>query len=252
MPRKLKATVRYDGTNFSGWQVQPGQHTVQGALEEALATIAGQPVRVIGAGRTDAGVHAMAQVFHFEWEGAQVSDTLIRSLSKMLGPEIRIESMEEAPETFHAIADATAKRYAYVISNAPHPDPFADRYAWIRSDQIDQSRFTELAQRLVGEHDFAGFCSSGSSAKTTVREIYSIRVIPGPVVGPNDSDAFWRAEFSGNGFLYKMIRNITGTLIDIACGKVSEERIDERLDSPGPYMGYTAPAKGLFLMEVSY
>lgn len=252
MTRKLKATVRYDGTDFSGWQVQPGRRTVQGDIEEALATISGREVRVIGAGRTDAGVHALAQVFHVEWNGAQEAKALSRSLSKMLGPEIRVESMEEAPENFHAIADAKSKRYAYVFSGAPHPDPFADRYAWTLPWPIDRARFEELAQRLVGERDFAGFCSSGSSAKTTVREIYSIRILPGPVAGPNDCPGFWRAEFSGNGFLYKMVRNIAGTLIDIARGKVPEERLNERLASPGPYLGYTAPAKGLFLMEVSY
>ena len=103
MPRKFKATLRYDGTGFSGWQVQPGQRTVQGVIEEALATIAGQDVRVIGAGRTDAGVHALAQVFHVVWDGPQPPESLCRSLSKMLGPEIRIEGMEEAPENFHAI-----------------------------------------------------------------------------------------------------------------------------------------------------
>jgi tRNA pseudouridine38-40 synthase len=148
--------------------------------------------------------------------------------------------------------DSTAKRYAYVFSGASHPDPFVDRYAWTLLWQVDQTRFAELAQRLVGERDFAGFCSSGSSAKTTVREIYSIRVMSGPVVGPNDRGDFWHTEFSGNGFLYKMVRNITGTLIDIARGKVPEERLDKLLSSAGPYMGYTAPAKGLFLMDVSY
>lgn len=247
----LKAIVRYDGTDFVGWQVQPGQRTVQGAIEEALEQMAGEPVRVLGAGRTDAGVHALAQVCAFRWPGVAPPDRLRRSLSRMLGPEIRVEAIEAVGETFHPIASAKSKRYGYVFDPAAEPDPLGARYAWTVSSEIDRQRVHELAQRVVGEHDFAGFCASGSSVETTVRTIYSVGLEEGPLSGPGEGSA-WRLEFHGNGFLYKMVRNIVGTLIDVTRGQVDEVRLDELLHAPAPYHGFTAPPQGLFLMHVDY
>lgn len=252
MAQRVKAVVRYDGTDFAGWQVQPGQRTVQGVLEEALQTVAGEPVRVIGAGRTDAGVHALAQVFHCDWPGETPLDKLRRSLSQMLGPELRVESMEAGPDDFHAIASAASKHYAYVVCQSSEPDPFMARYAWTINHDVDRARVRELLQRVVGLHDFAGFCSSGSSVETTTRTIFSADVLDGPAAGPMDARDTWRIVFHGDGFLYKMVRNIVGTVIDIARGHLPESALDERLHAPMPYHGFTAPAKGLFLVEVEY
>lgn len=248
----LKCVVRYDGTGFAGWQVQPGQRTVQGVLEDALSRIANRPVRIDGSGRTDSGVHALAQVFSCPRLDGVEPEKLRRALSNMLGPEVRVESVEEAAEGFHAAYSAVGKRYAYVVSQAREPDPFSERYAWYIPREVDREMIERLAQRLVGEHDFAGYCAGGSSAKTTVRTIHSIEVLSGGLVGPRDDDHLWRIEFHGGGFLYKMVRNITGTLVEVARGALPEERIDELLKSPGPFEGRTAPGQGLFLVEVLY
>ncbi len=248
----IKATVRYDGTPFSGWQVQPNQRTVQGAIEDALGTIAGHRVRIHGAGRTDAGVHALAQVFHCEWDGAKTLDDLRRSLSRMLAPHIRIEAIEIAPENFHARYSAMSKRYGYAFISESEPDPFSRAYAWRPPSAVEPERVAELAQALVGRHDFAGYCSSGTEVQDTVRTLFSISLHPGCIVGPANNDRHWHLEFHGTGFLYKMVRNITGTIVDVARGATPEARIAELLASKGPYLGNTAPAHGLFLMGIEY
>jgi len=252
MDHTLKATVRYDGTGFSGWQVQPNVPTVQGKLEAALSQIATQPIRIHGAARTDAGVHALAQVFSCSWPRQPDLRRLRKSLSKMLRPEIRVERIEEVPADFHARYSAVAKRYAYAISLASEPDPLAARYAWCVPWDMDPARLAALGRQLVGRHDFAGFQCSGGSVKTTVRALDAIEVHRGGVVGAYNAGELWRIEFRGNGFLYKMVRNIMGTLVDIARGCTPETRLAELLASPGPFAGYTAPPHGLFLVEVVY
>ncbi|PCJ61196.1 MAG: tRNA pseudouridine(38-40) synthase TruA [Candidatus Hydrogenedentota bacterium] len=252
MNHTIKAVVRYDGTDFVGWQIQPNGRTVQQTLEEALSQIAGKPIKIAGAGRTDSGVHALGQVFSASWPDSVPLEKLHRSLNKMVGPEIRVESIETAPDDFHASFSAAGKRYAYTIDQASYPDPLSVRYAWNVTWPFERKRLVELAQTLVGEHDFAGYCCSGSAAKTTVRTIHSITLQPGPVVGPLDTVNAFHLIIHGNGFLYKMIRNIMGTLVDVARGHLPESTIQERLEAPAPYRGYTAPACGLFMQEVIY
>ena len=252
MDCNLKATVRYDGTGFAGWQVQPNERTIQGEIEGALSRIASQPVRIHGAGRTDAGVHALGQVFSCSWPREPDTARLARSLSGMLGLEIRIESIEVVPQEFNARYSAKSKRYAYAIALARDPDPFSARYAWCVPWRLDIARLGQLAQSLAGEHDFAGFQCSGSNTQTTVRTLYSVEVLPGGIVGPCDAENLYRIEFWGDGFLYKMVRNITGTLVDIVRGGLPEERLQETMRCRGPFHGYTAPAHGLALMEVQY
>ena len=248
----LKATVRYDGTDFAGWQVQPGQRTIQGAIEDALSTIANTPVRIHGAGRTDAGVHALGQVFSFSWPAEVPPDRLRRSLSRMLGPEVQVTGIESVPAGFHARKSAQAKRYAYTFSLSREADPLSARYAWFVPWPVDLDRFRPFAKQLEGEHDFAGFQASRASTGTTVRTIYTIDIEPGGVIAPCDAAALWRVTFHGDGFLYKMIRNIMGTLIDIARGHLPGSRLTELLESPGPFHGHTAPGHGLALLEVIY
>ncbi len=247
-----KAIVRYDGVGFSGWQAQPGRRTVQGVIEGALSRIAAERVRIHGAGRTDAGVHALGQVFSFAWPGRMPLDTLQYALCRMLGPEIRIESMETVSPAFHARKSARAKRYAYCLELARSPDPFSARYAWCVPPDLDLTRLAGLAQRLAGTHDFAGFQGGKSSVQNTVRTLHSMELLRGGVMRPLDAATLWRLEFHGNGFLYKMVRNITATLVDIARGALPESRLDERLRAPAPFLGRTAPGHGLFLLDVSY
>jgi len=248
----LKATLRYDGAGFAGWQVQPGQRTVQGEIESALSRIASQRIAIHGAGRTDAGVHALGQVCSFQWPAPPDAQRLRRSLSSMLGPEIRVESVEAVPADFHARYAAVSKRYAYALALSGEPDPLSARHAWCVPWPVDVARLRELAARVVGEHDFAGFQCSGASVRSTVRTLHSVDVLQGGVVEPRDAADLWRIEFHGDGFLYKMVRNVTSTLVDVARGKAPEGRIEERLASPGPYQGHTAPAHGLTLLEVTY
>ena len=248
----IKAIVRYDGTDFAGWQIQPNAPTVQETIETALATIATNPVKIAGAGRTDSGVHALGQVFSCEWPDTIPLEKLWRSLNKMLAPTIRIESIESAPADFHASFSATGKRYAYTIALGSHADPFLSRYAWNIGWDVSPDKIRDLAQAFVGHHDFAGFCCSGSEAKTTDRTIHEISVQPGHVVGPLDATESFTIEFHGEGFLYKMVRNLVGTLVDVARGHLPESAIRDRLAAPAPYRGYTAPACGLFMKQVLY
>jgi len=248
----LKASVRYDGTGFAGWQVQPGLRTVQGEIERALAQIAGDPVRLHGAGRTDAGVHALGQVFSFPWTREGDLAALRRSLARMLRPEILVTAIEDAPPDFEARRFARGKLYAYAIFPSRDADPFSVRYAWQLSPGTDVNRIAAICQRFVGTHDFAGLQCGGASVKTTIRKIHSITLYPGGLVGPCDAENLWRLEFHGEGFLYKMVRNIVGTAVDVARGNLPESRVDELLASCGPFHGHTAPACGLALVKVLY
>lgn len=248
----IKAVVRYDGARFAGWQVQPGRKTVQGELERVLSTIAGETIKVRGSGRTDAGVHALAQVCNFRWPNQPDAARLQRSVSGMLAPGLRVESVEIVSDDFDARFSATAKRYAYAFCLAKFADPFAAPYAWLVPWQLDLDMLAQLAKSIEGRHDFAGFQCSGATVKTTVRTLFSVKLLEGGFAGPADAKGLWRLEFRGDGFLYKMVRNITGTLIDIARGNLPEGALETRLDSPGPYQGYTAPPHGLALVDVEY
>lgn len=248
----IRAVARYVGTSFDGWQVQPGRRTVQGAIEAALSRIASAPVRIHGASRTDAGVHALGQVFSCVWPGSDDLRRLERSLCKMLAPEIRIERIEAAPPGFHARKSAHAKRYAYTLSLARHADPFSAAYAWHIPWEIDLDRLRGLLNRIEGTRDFAGFQCAGSEKEDTVRTLYAAVLHPGGVTGPSDARGLWRIEFHGSGFLYKMVRNLAATVVDIARGHLPESRLDALLASPGPYHGHTAPPHGLTLLEVIY
>ena len=172
----LKGTVRYDGTDFAGWQTQPGQRTVQGEIEAALSRIASQSVRIQGAARTDAGVHALGQVFSCPWPGA-FPGRLRHALSQMLAPEIRIAELRETSEGFNARFDAKSKRYAYTFDFGHEADPLTARYAWHVPYRIDLDLLGELAGQLEGRHDFAGFQSTGSQMRTTVRTLFDAELL---------------------------------------------------------------------------
>lgn len=248
----VAATVRYVGTPFAGWQVQPNARTVQGEIERALSRIAGVAVRVHGAGRTDAGVHALGQVCSFAWRAGEDFDALRRSLSSMLGPDIQITALCERPQDFHARKSATGKTYAYSVSFAAEPDPFSAPYVWTLPRGVAPEALRALCGRFAGMRDFAGFQCSGAEKESTVRTLFRVELIEGAVFGPVDARDAYRIEFHGDGFLYKMVRNIVGTMTDVARGALPDMRIDELLASPGPYRGFTAPAHGLALLRVDY
>ena len=216
----LKGVCRYDGTDFAGWQRQDNGPSVQAAIEEAFSRIAGQPVPIQGAGRTDAGVHALGQVFSCRWPGIPPV-RLRHAVSKMLAPRIRIESVNPAPEAFNARFSAKSKRYIYAFDFSREPDPLGARYAWQVPYQIDVALIEACLPRIIGRRDFAGFQSTGNQMKSTVRTIFDIQWRRGGWAGPSDNPNLWRLEFYGDGFLYKMVRNI--------CGKIGRASCRERV-----------------------
>lgn len=249
----LKGTLQYDGTLFAGWQIQyQGERTVQGELEKALSQIAGRAITVQGAGRTDSGVHALGQVFSCSWP-CPPPRRLRHALSRMLGPEMRVTALEVAPPDFNARFWATGKRYVYTLDLGREPHPFAARYAWHVRHPLDLEMLRRLLAQAEGTHDFAGFQSAGSQKKrSTVRTIFGASLAQGGLVGPLGAPELWRITFHGDGFLYRMVRNLTGTMVEIARGRFPESFFAECLHSPGPFLGHCAPAQGLCLAEVEY
>ena len=250
----LKGLLEYDGTAFAGWQVQfQGERTVQGELEAALSRVAGRPIAVVGAGRTDSGVHALGQVFSCTWPAEAPPARLRHALCRMLGPEMRVRSLEVAPAAFSARFWARSKRYAYTLDFGREPNPFAAHFAWHMRHPLDLDLVRRLLAQAEGTHDFVGFQSAGSQKKkTTVRTIFGAHLASGGMIAPLGTEDLWRMEFHGNAFLYRMVRNLTGTIVEIARGRFPESFFAECLASPGPFLGHCAPAHGLVLVEVDY
>lgn len=239
--------LMYDGTEYSGWQIQPHAHSIQQVLQQAIHTILREKVTLIGSGRTDAGVHALGQVAHFKTI-RPIPLTFFRSLNGMLPKDIRLISVQEAPLTFHAQLSAKAKIYHYHIVTTPIVPPFIRLYVHHHPTPIDLDSFHKAACCFVGTHDFTTFAnaaSEGSAAKNPIKTIYRLDILP--------TEHGLRCEFEGNGFLYKMVRNIVGTLLDVGKGKMAVADIDglfkarDRRKAPR-----AAPAQGLFLVRVVY
>jgi tRNA pseudouridine38-40 synthase len=244
----LKLTLQYYGTAYVGWQRQENGRSVQALLEDALEPFEGVPVVVHGAGRTDAGVHALAQVATFTLSRAIEPSRLARALNAVLPPDVRVLGVEEAAPHFHARFSATGKIYEYRIVNAPLVSPFLHRYVWHVPQPLDLDAMRTAAQLLVGTLDFAAFQGSGATVTSTVRTVHAIHWEDG---GGYDLPLVMRIE--GDGFLRHMVRNIAGTLVDIGAGRWTPPRIEGILASRDRVeAGPTAPAKGLFLVRVNY
>jgi tRNA pseudouridine38-40 synthase len=247
MSRRLKLIVAYDGTPFAGWQSQSHRNTIQDHLERAFERVLGKPARVHGAGRTDAGVHALAQCAHVDLPNDRLSAVRwTEALNALLPPTIRVLRCQYVSNDFHARLSAKGKIYRYRIWLAPVLLPFEYRRAWHVPRPIDLKILKRAAKQFVGTHDFAGFAANrGKQEKSTVRTIYSARVRQkGPCV---------TIEFDGDGFLYKMVRLIVGTLVRAALGKMSIEDVAARLNSGQVGAArFAAPAEGLFLVRVRY
>jgi tRNA pseudouridine38-40 synthase len=235
--RRIRITLAYDGTAFHGWQVQPGLPTIQGTLEEIVSGMEGKPVHVAGSGRTDAGVHALAQVAAFSIENPIPPANLRRAVNRLLPPGIRVLTAEEVHPDFHPRFDATAKTYEYRIVRGEVCSPFEWPYVHHHPYPLNEERMVEFARRFEGERDFTLFAASDdrdAEGKSKVRTIYSsvLERSPGRLV--------YRVR--GSGFLKHMVRNLAGTLIEAGRGTI------DTLEKCGP----TAPAKGLFLVGVEY
>lgn len=246
--RFIKLIVSYDGTKFSGWQWQPGRRTVQGELETAIRKVTGEELRVVSSGRTDAGVHAMAQCVSFATQSHLPPETLRRALNANVPADLAVQGAEEVREGFNAIDDAVSKRYRYVINDGPRRDVFARDYAWYLFYTLDVEAMDRAAQSLRGTHDFKSFETSGSARVSTVRTIHDISARrleqPGGRI---------HVEVEANGFLYNMVRNIVGTLVQVGRGKRPVEWPAEVLaQRDRRCAGMTAPPQGLFLVQVNF
>ncbi len=262
--RTVRLVVAYEGTPFVGWQRQAEGVSVQSLLEDVLARIEGRPVSVSGAGRTDAGVHALAQTASCSLEHAISLGDLQRALNAMLPPEIRVTAVEEAPDSFHARYSARGKTYRYAILNGDSISPFLRRYAWHITQPLSVTAMARAAVLLEGTHDFAVFQSAGSSARTTTRTIFSSRIIEhekkvaddvaGRILDNGDpASCVVLYEVSGDGFLRHMVRAIVGSLVEVGTGRRDPEWIRQLLQSGcRAAAGPTAPAHGLWLVEVEY
>ncbi len=246
--RVLKLTVQYDGTDYVGWQRQAEGSSIQGALEDALAGFEGKPVTVNGAGRTDAGVHALAQVASARIHAAHDVASIQRGLNAVLPPSIRVARVQDAPSAFHARFDAAAKTYEYRIVNAPFVSPFLSRYAWHVQRPLDLDAMMRAAEALVGRHDFAAFQGTGSDVPHSVRTVESIDWQEGS--GPDEPLVL---AITADGFLRHMVRSIAGTLVDIGHRRWPPAEAREIVASRDrSRAGRTAPPHGLFLRHVRY
>ncbi|HMG06448.1 MAG TPA: tRNA pseudouridine(38-40) synthase TruA [Chthoniobacterales bacterium] len=249
MPSRLKLIVSYDGAPFAGWQSQASGNTIQDRLEEAFHRICSQPVRVHGAGRTDAGVHALAQCAHVDLpERRYQPDRWVAALNGILPPAIRIVRCQFVSEKFHARFSAKGKTYRYRIWNARVLPPLESGRAWHVMNRLDFERMKIAAKEFSGEHDFAGFAANrGTPESDTVRNICAVRL--------RRAGSCCVIEFEGDGFLYKMVRMMVGTLVRVGRGLSSPAEIRARLSSPRKpdfHRRVSAPADGLFLVRVRY
>lgn len=246
---RYRLLIEYDGTDFCGWQVQDNGTSIQTILATALQTLLKHPPRLIGSGRTDAGVHARGQVAHFTAE-SQIEDTrkFLHSLNGLIPFSIRVLALEAAEETFHAQFSASGKIYHYYIGTRPSQSCFRRAFQTHVPKPLDLAAIREAICHLVGTHDFTSFANQaheGSAARNPVRTIRRIDLI-------KEEDGF-RLEFEGSGFLYKMVRNLTGALLEVGKGKLPASHIPAILAARDRKRApQAAPAKGLFLMQVFY
>ncbi len=243
--QNLKLILEYDGTAYHGWQVQPGWPTIQGVLEETAKRISGEEVRITGAGRTDAGVHALGQVANFRTRKEVTPDRWQRAFNGLLPPDIVVRCVEIAPEEFEARRSAKGKTYRYAILNAPHPSALDRHWLLHISEPLDVAQMADAAATLVGEHDFSAFRAADGDAPHSVRQIYEARFVT--------EENRLHFVVRGNGFLKHMIRIVVGTLLDVGRGKLGPDRFRDILHSRDRQQaGKTAPSHGLCLMQVDY
>lgn len=243
--RTIKLVIAYDGSAYHGFQKQKNVQTVQNVLEEALAMLCGEKVVTAGSGRTDAGVHALAQTVTFTTNGRIPCANLVRAAASLLLEDIVVVSAEEMPEGFHARFSAKWKTYHYKLLVNEHVNPFMVRYAWQLRQQLDVKAMNEAAELLLGTHDFSAFRSSGSVDTSPIKTIYAAKW------QQQGEEILFR--ISGDGFLYHMVRNIVWSLVQVGMGKRTVQDFAAELTAQRcKFLNEPAPAQGLYLAEVGY
>lgn len=244
--RNIRFILSYDGSGFSGWQTQPGYRTVQETLEQAIAKLTGETrVRVNASGRTDAGVHAIGQVVNLYSTTRLPPAVLVRAVNAHLPDDVVVRAADDVPHAFDANRDAVRKLYRYVIHDGPVPDPFLRRYCCQSRRRLDATAMRRAAQPLKGRHDFHSFETEWPNRMSSVRTITHLGL-------SRVGDWIW-LDVEADGFLYNMVRAIAGTLLDVGRGHRPEASVAEALQAEDRRLaGPTAPARGLFLMRVTY
>lgn len=243
--KNYKITVQYDGTRYNGWQRQGNtKNTIQEKFENVLSIMCDSQVDIFASGRTDAGVHALCQVANFKCTTDMIDGEILDYLNNYLPEDIRVLTLEEAPERFHSRLKAKSKTYEYDIAYTK-PDVFSRKYVWHAPVRPDVDKMRQAAKWLEGTHDFIGFSSLGKTKKSTVRTINSIKI--------TDENGVIRIVINGNGFLHNAVRIIAGTLYEIGIGKLNEDVIYVIFETQiRENAGATLPAKGLKLVNVEY
>jgi len=244
--KNIKIVIEYDGTDYHGWQCQANLPTVQKTIEDALRQITGENVKITGSGRTDAGVHAMGQVASFLTETQLDSETLRKALNSTLPRDISIIKALEVPDGFHAQFSSRSKVYEYRILNRPHPPALQRNRVWHIPEKLDTGKMKEAAAYLEGKHDFAVFATANITVKTTVRTVKRVHI-------KKTRERIILIEIEADGFLKRMVRMITGTLVETGKGKLTPEGFGQILAQGQKTKNvFTAPPQGLFLKKVLY
>ncbi len=243
--KRILLTVSYDGTNYCGWQIQPNGITIEEELNRALFLLLGEEIKVIGASRTDSGVHAMGNRAVFDTSTRIPAEKISFALNQYLPDDIVIQKSIQVPDDFHPRHQNTRKHYRYQIWNSTFPDPIQRHYAYFFHRSLDIEKMREAAGYFIGEHDFKSFCSIHAQVKTTVRTIYRLDV--------TKQGSMILVDIEGNGFLYNMVRIITGTLIDVGVLRYPPEHIREILEAADRQKaGPCAPPQGLCLRSIEF
>ena len=244
--RNIKMTIRYDGSRYKGFQrLKDNDMTIQGKIEDVLSKMANEKIEIIGSGRTDMGVHAYGQVANFKINSSLSIEKIQSYLYEYLPEDIVITKLEEVEERFHSRYNAKSKVYLYKIYNNKFHDPFLRRYSTHIPKKLDIELMREASKYFIGEHDFTSFASSKSKKKSNIRTIYSINI--------KEDNGLIEIYFEGNGFLYNMVRIMTGALIDVGHKKIFPEDIKRMIDQKDRSKSSdTALAKGLYLYKVNY
>lgn len=244
--KNYRAIIQYDGTKYNGWQRQGNtKNTIQEKIEQVLSRMVENSVEIFGAGRTDAGVHALGQVINFKTDTDKSNVEIMEYLNNYLPTDIQVISVDRVADRFHARLNAKGKTYVYKICNLPYINVFSRKYSYFHPGKLDVDKMRKAGEYLIGQRDFRAFCSVKNMKKSTVRNLMSISIY--------NSEGEICIEYKGNGFLYNMVRILTGTLIEIGEGKRDIDTILRAFETGDRQMaGFTAPPNGLFLREVEY